>query len=405
MKSRMFLAVLIAILMILNVAPIYAYEDNPEVLGVIVNPTQPYQSSVWVSKANYSIGERISINYRTDRDAYVYIFDVDTTGKVSLLFPNIYSTNNYARSGMTYTLPDSSNYYYSVSGPDGVDTIIMITVPQPLGVSIDWIQASLYNNNFSPQINGQVASASYMAQVIASNIMPYYGTNWTSAYTTFTVGSGGVTTVVPSVSVIPSQNSGIGMLEVTSSPAGAKVFINGEERGVTPLIINRIPYGTYEVNIISGGYYSFKRVFEIDSTSPYRISATLSKIQGGAVANEILVFNRLYSFEWPSVFDVNESMSYGGNFVTFNLRVDQSFGDINSISGLVSTNYAIASEFMNIRASQTSQIWRGRTFEYTQGVFKIVVTVEDFLIKSGAYGQADTFSSVKLDVKVYYVGN
>ncbi len=52
-------------------------------------------------------GERVRVFYRTERDAYVTIFRVDTDGRVKVLFPRDPDDENYGYGGATYTVSGS----------------------------------------------------------------------------------------------------------------------------------------------------------------------------------------------------------------------------------------------------------------------------------------------------------
>lgn len=50
---------------------------------------------------------------------------------------------------------------------------------------------------------------------------------------------------------LPFAETAHGMLELTSMPAGAEVFIDGESRGTTPLALS-LPIGAHEVELRAG---------------------------------------------------------------------------------------------------------------------------------------------------------
>jgi serine/threonine-protein kinase len=45
-----------------------------------------------------------------------------------------------------------------------------------------------------------------------------------------------------------------GSLRVSTQPEGARVLVNGEEKGASPLLLEALPLGTYQVRIESGGF-------------------------------------------------------------------------------------------------------------------------------------------------------
>jgi hypothetical protein len=53
-------------------------------------------------------------------------------------------------------------------------------------------------------------------------------------------------------------------LTVSSTPVGATVFVDGEERGVTPLMISDVALGLYEVELVADGYRSGRSTVVVD---------------------------------------------------------------------------------------------------------------------------------------------
>src|SRR4030065_1024455 len=69
---------------------------------------------VWVDKgenAGYEPGEDIRVYFKTNRDAYVIIYDIDTRGNVHLLYPYDYRDRRFAEAYRTYRIPDLRDDY------------------------------------------------------------------------------------------------------------------------------------------------------------------------------------------------------------------------------------------------------------------------------------------------------
>ncbi len=100
-------------------------------VGISQSGTPPVVK-IWTDKGDdrsgntpiYYVGEQIYISFQVDKDSYVTIYDVDSTGNVNILFPNPYHTDNLARGGRIYTLP-STNYDYDlvIQGPTGKEIL------------------------------------------------------------------------------------------------------------------------------------------------------------------------------------------------------------------------------------------------------------------------------------------
>lgn len=401
MKKRI-LSILLTVTMLIGFAS-FAVSADPDVKGVVVNPAQPYSSSIWADKSQYNIGDNLKVNYRVDKDAYVYVFDIDTQGNVILLFPNIYTNNNYARAGATYTLPDNSNYKLSVAGPNGVDTLVMFAVPTALSANdIQWLKSSLATSTFGPKVNSGTAY-DFMSYVKGVNIVPTYGNNWSSASTTFVVGSG---SNVPNPVVVPITVTPVvqkGSLSVTSNPQGAKVFVDGYDRGVTPINISDLVYGKHDVVVIYNGYYSYKSIVDISSSVPYQISANLTLAQGASPVDSA-VLSKTYTIRRGSLSDINEIVNYRGSQTTVSLKMDEYFGAFNGMKGYVSTNF-LSNEFMNITTSGNTAPWIGRVYEVISGQFRVQITVDNYSIIKDSFFQTQSFDYITVTIKAFYIGN
>ena len=402
MKRFKALFSLLAVILILGISSV-AFAEEYNLRGIIVNPSQPYQSTIWTDKTSYYVGDKLNIYFRVDRASYVYVFDIDTKGKVSLIYPNIYSNSNYVSANRTYTLPDNSKYNFSVTGPAGVDNLVIISLPSPIS-NVDWLKRSLEQNTFAPTINGTTSPDLFLSQLKSVNIVPTYNNNWSSAVTSFAVytGSSSNPPVVYPPVVVPQY----GDISITSSPSGAKVFLNGVEKGTTPLRLSNVTYGTYEVNLIANGYYSYRTSFNINSSSTYNISANLTPINSsGSSPYEVPVFSKSYKIQWPVTSEITEQFSYNGYYGNFVLRTDESFGEISNISGMLSVGYSGLQNFMQISATGVNVPWRGKTFEKTTYPFRVVVEVGDFNNVNDTFFGSTYFEYVNLNVKVYYIGN
>jgi TonB family protein len=74
----------------------------------------------------------------------------------------------------------------------------------------------------------------------------------------------------PTQAVVPSQASvaATGSLRVVSEPAGARVTINGEARGRTPLELGELAFGRYDVRVEQAGFGVEARKVELLAGSP-----------------------------------------------------------------------------------------------------------------------------------------
>lgn len=65
---------------------------------------------------------------------------------------------------------------------------------------------------------------------------------------------------------------GYGSIAVETDPAGAIVYLDNDEKGVSPLIMNEVPKGDHEISVYMPGF--FRRTHKINVDSGYQTSTT-----------------------------------------------------------------------------------------------------------------------------------
>ena len=79
------------------------------------------------AEGTYRPGENVALTVETTEDAYIWVFDTGTSGRVHQLFPNEYAADNFVRAGQSLTLPDAEDdYQFLVSEPAGVELLTVI---------------------------------------------------------------------------------------------------------------------------------------------------------------------------------------------------------------------------------------------------------------------------------------
>lgn len=83
----------------------------------------------------YRIGDRIVVYFRSDEDCYLTLFNIGTSGKLTILFPNYLFQNNFTRADRIYAIPgDEYPFEYELSGPPGVEKIKAIATTSKLNL-------------------------------------------------------------------------------------------------------------------------------------------------------------------------------------------------------------------------------------------------------------------------------
>ena len=100
------------------------------------NPNPPFKIEVWMDKGEepvYRIGEVATFKFRSDRNCYLTLLNVDTQGNVTMLFPNAYHPNNQIVASVTYTIPSPDmKFRIKAQGPPGRELLKAVATTEPI---------------------------------------------------------------------------------------------------------------------------------------------------------------------------------------------------------------------------------------------------------------------------------
>ena len=401
MRRRVGIVVFLAVLATAALIPSTSALAQFDAKSIIVNPNPPFSTSIWTDRSQYYPGDKVTIYFRTTRDAYIYVFDIDTVGNVSLIFPNIYSENNYRRANSTYSLPDNSRYNLTVGGPSGVEQLVMFATPSKIK-DVEWLRRSLSQGSFGPQLNVNISAERFMIEVKSVTVTPNFGQDWASASATFTVGQGSVLPVPQP----PPPPVARGVINLTSRPSGAQVFLDGVEQGATPITVSGVSYGVHDITVVKNGYYTFSRQITVNSPSPYQVHAELVKVpSSGGWGNEVLMVRKAMTIKWPSTGPFTEAFTYRGSTGNIMLSADPLLGMLTRITASMTSNAVGPVQFAEITPSGPDAPWPGRVYEKVQYPFRARVTVQDYRITTGVVFGIEYLENVTLQVEVWYIGD
>ena len=88
------------------------------------NPDFRIQLRTLDGKRRFRVGDEVEFRFRANKDAYVTLVDVGTSGKVSVIFPNKWHKDNAVKANKWYRIPPrQADYMFAVKGPKGVNHI------------------------------------------------------------------------------------------------------------------------------------------------------------------------------------------------------------------------------------------------------------------------------------------
>ena len=106
----------------------------------------PFIIDIWTDKKEYTIGDTLTIYVRSDKDCYLSLLDIGTSGKLTLLFPNSLYKDNFIQGGKTYSIPgDFWGFSLKVLAPLGIERIKAIATLKPFSL----VKSKIYQGFYS----------------------------------------------------------------------------------------------------------------------------------------------------------------------------------------------------------------------------------------------------------------
>lgn len=107
-------------------------------------------------RAVYKEGDSIRFVVRVNRDAFVYLFDLDSDGRATLLFPETGADPIRLSAGAPIVLPDdAADYEFRVRPPYGRDTVWVVAAEDrltfPLELTEDWRESAVIRQRLRQQ--------------------------------------------------------------------------------------------------------------------------------------------------------------------------------------------------------------------------------------------------------------
>jgi len=204
------------------------------------------QSNIRMDKVAYVLGETGVIQFDVNQTAYIYVWTVcPTANRIVQLFPSANDPANHFAAG-SHTIPTPGRTYRLQAGPpEGWKWMQIMALSHPLAGVGPHTPIPFPALDLSPMVWSQQFIA-WLSQELPA------GTQQAFNFTSYRIVG---TPVVQQ-----------GTLRVTSSPAGAQVFIDGIPRGVTaqwqPFEIYLAP-GTYNTTVRLAGFPDHHRTVDI----------------------------------------------------------------------------------------------------------------------------------------------
>lgn len=225
----------------------------------IINPKPEFTLSIDLDKgvgATYLAGERIRLSFRVNAGSYVTLFGYDNLGNVLLIFPNKNQKDAWVQPYQEHYV----DYTIDAEKHSGIEYIQGFATKKPILIT-DEIERR-FNRTFMPIIETDINIFSNRIRSILTNL-PL--TSWSSSE-------------ILHYQIIDREVE-TGQLYISSQPDRARVYIDGNYSGQTPLHIEQLQVGDHSVSIELSGYESWFGNASIIKSKTKFLSADLVPVE------------------------------------------------------------------------------------------------------------------------------
>ncbi|OLV17932.1 DUF4384 domain-containing protein [Deinococcus marmoris] len=237
--------------------------------SIIVNPTTPDLSvSVRVDKDSsgaqnpaYKVGDKAVISATVNRDAYVYLFNVNPDGSVDQILPNRLSEANFVKANTTRSFPaPGDKFTFDIAGPIGQNKVLALASLTELNLG----QISSFKTTQDQFATVNAKSQAGLAQALSIVVTPIPQNSWVSDTAFYTVA--GVTPI------------STGSLFVGANVDNATVTLNGQRLGGANVTYNDLRPGSYPVRIQAPGYRDISTTVAIRAGATTNVNAEFAAV-------------------------------------------------------------------------------------------------------------------------------
>ncbi|WP_412029528.1 DUF4384 domain-containing protein [Deinococcus yunweiensis] len=237
--------------------------------SIIVNPTTPDLSvAVRIDKDTsgnqnpaYKVGDGITVSATVNRDAYVYLFNVNPDGTVDQILPNRLSAENLVKANTTKSFPaDGDNFKYTVAGPIGQNKVLALASLTPL--NLDQLSSFKTQQDQFATVNAKTQAG--LAQALSIVVTPLPQNSWVSDTAFYTVAA-----------VNPVAT---GSLFIGTNVANAIVILNGQRLGGANVTYSNLRAGNFPIRVQAPGFRDYTTTVSIRGGTTTNVNVEFAQV-------------------------------------------------------------------------------------------------------------------------------
>jgi hypothetical protein len=165
-----------------------------------------------IDKSKVNPGDTITVNFEADKDCYLTLIDVGTSGKITRIWPNGFSgDDNFVKANAPHSFPGASDkFVFRVSGPEGIERVVAMATAErtPIISDQDFGESKGGFKSYQKGLKDLVVEAAQRVDALSSDA------GWGTAEAKVVIGN------VPNGGRITSKN--VHLLSLGASTMGLK---------------------------------------------------------------------------------------------------------------------------------------------------------------------------------------
>lgn len=242
-------------------APSFSQGQKPKPQGIIPEPGKKSDLEVSIStnQSLYQPREEVIVNYEVSQTAFLYLYSIDTQGKVTLLFPNKYDQDNKVKPGKG-ELP-GRGYSFLTGKEEGREYLQMVASKVELPVFPSPESNNSQSNPFlNLATNPEKFESTTTKRIKEATTQKSWDTDWVSMEVT----------------------KKTARLSISSTPTNARIYIDGDFVGTTPDAFDVRP-GQRDVKLLMGTDLKWQEEVNAEANQVKNVTAELERVKYSSI--------------------------------------------------------------------------------------------------------------------------